>query len=77
MIAIQRNIVQRTAQKVFALTYVGPQLRAVVPRQVPLRYVARPERASTAEGKHGDHHKEQDRIAREALSSAWAGGNEG
>jgi 2-oxoglutarate dehydrogenase E1 component len=67
--------VQEEPRNMGALTYVGPQLRAVVPRQVPLRYVARPERASTAEGKHSDHDKEQDRIAREALSSAWAGGN--
>ena len=49
------------------LTFVGPRLRAVVPRNVPLRHVSRPERASTAEGKHSDHVKEQDRIAREAL----------
>jgi 2-oxoglutarate dehydrogenase E1 component len=50
-----------------APTFIGPRLRAVVPRLVPLRYVARPERASTAEGKNADHVKEQDRIAREAL----------
>jgi 2-oxoglutarate dehydrogenase E1 component len=59
--------VQEEPRNMGALTFVGPRLRAVVPRQVPLRYVARPERASTAEGKHSDHVKEQDRIAREAL----------
>ena len=64
--------VQEEPRNMGALTFVGPRLRAVVPHQVPLRYVARPERASTAEGKHGDHHKEQDRIAREALSSTRA-----
>jgi len=59
--------VQEEPRNMGALTFVGPRLRAVVPRQVPLRYVARPERASTAEGKNADHVKEQDRIAREAL----------
>jgi len=64
--------VQEEPSNMGALTFVGPRLRAVVPPQVPLGYVARPERASPAEGKHGDHEKEQDRIAREALSSARA-----
>ena len=64
--------VQEEPRNMGGLTFVGPRLRAVVPRQIPLRYVARPERASTAEGKHGDHQKEQDRIVREALSSARA-----
>ena len=64
--------VQEEPRNMGTLTFVGPRLRAVVPHQVPLRYVARPERASPAEGKHGEHHKEQDRIAREALSSARA-----
>jgi 2-oxoglutarate dehydrogenase E1 component len=59
--------VQEEPRNMGALTFVGPRLRAVVPRQVPLRYVARPERASTAEGKNSDHVKEQDRIARDAL----------
>ena len=59
--------VQEEPRNMGALTFVGPRLRAVVPRQVPLRHVARPDRASTAEGKHSDHVKEQDRIVREAL----------
>ena len=62
--------VQEEPRNMGALTFVGPRLRAVVPRQVPLRYVARPERASTAEGKYTDHLTEQDRIVREALASA-------
>jgi 2-oxoglutarate decarboxylase len=61
--------VQEEPRNMGALTFVGPRLRAVVPRQIPLRYVARPERASTAEGKHTDHVKEQDRIVREALGT--------
>ena len=64
--------VQEEPRNMGALTFVGPRLRAVVPRQIPLRYVARPERASTAEGKHTDHVQEQDRIVREALSPAGA-----
>ena len=50
-----------------ALSYVGPRLRAVVPRKVPLKPVARPDRASPAEGKNKDHVKEQMRIVEEAL----------
>ncbi|MSR35230.1 MAG: 2-oxoglutarate dehydrogenase E1 component [Gemmatimonadetes bacterium] len=65
--------VQEEPRNMGALTFVGPRLRAVVPRHIPLRYVARPERASTAEGKQSDHLKEQDRIAREALGKGRAG----
>jgi 2-oxoglutarate dehydrogenase E1 component len=61
---------QEEPRNMGALTFVGPRLRAVVPRKVPLRYVARPERASPAEGKPGDHNREQQRILREALGSA-------
>ena len=53
-----------------ALSYIGPRLRAVVPRKVPLRHVARPDRASPAEGKNQDHVKEQTRIVEEALGVA-------
>jgi len=58
---------QEEPRNMGALTFVGPRLRAIVPRNVPLRYVARPERASPAEGKPGDHDREQQRIMREAL----------
>lgn len=50
-----------------ALSYIGPRLRAVVPRKIPLRHVARPDRASPAEGKNRDHLAEQKRIVEEAL----------
>ena len=50
-----------------ALFYIGPRLRAVVPRNIPLKPVARPDRASPAEGKAQDHLKEQKRIVEEAL----------
>jgi 2-oxoglutarate dehydrogenase E1 component len=53
-----------------ALTYIGPRLRAVVPRKIPLSYVARPERASPAEGKAKDHVKQQEALMVEALGFA-------
>jgi 2-oxoglutarate dehydrogenase E1 component len=50
-----------------ALLYIGPRLRTVVPRKIPLKPVARAGRASPAEGKAKDHLKEQKRIVEEAL----------
>jgi 2-oxoglutarate dehydrogenase E1 component len=50
-----------------ALSYIGPRLRGVVPRKVPLKPVARPDRASPAEGKAKDHQEEQRRIVEVAL----------
>jgi 2-oxoglutarate dehydrogenase E1 component len=50
-----------------ALTYIGPRLRAVVPRRIPLDYVARPERASPAEGKVKDHVRQQEALTLSAL----------
>jgi 2-oxoglutarate dehydrogenase E1 component len=49
------------------LTFVGPRLRAVVPRKVPLSYSARPERASPAEGKASIHARLQEAVVLEAL----------
>src|SRR6185295_2441334 len=57
--------VQEEPRNMGALTFVGPRLRTTVPREIPMRHVARPERASTAEGKHSDHLKEQERIVKE------------
>jgi 2-oxoglutarate dehydrogenase E1 component len=59
--------VQEEPRNMGGLTFVGPRLRTVVPRELPLRHVARPARASPAEGKAGDHRKEQERIVLEAL----------
>ena len=58
---------QEEPRNMGALTYVGPRLRGVVPRRVPLGYVARPERASPAEGKAKDHAIEQERLVLESL----------
>ena len=53
-----------------ALAFVGPRLRTVVPRDVKLDYVTRPEHASPAEGKHIDHVVEQARVIGEAFGEA-------
>ena len=58
---------QEEPRNMGALTFVGPRLRAVVPRKIPLSYVARPERASPAEGKARDHAVEQQKVVLEAL----------
>jgi 2-oxoglutarate dehydrogenase E1 component len=58
---------QEEPRNMGALTYIGPRLRAVVPRRIPLAYVARPERASPAEGKLKDHVKQQEDLVLRAL----------
>lgn len=47
--------------------YIEPYLRAVMDDSVPLRYVGRPNRAATAEGKAEFHAEEQSRIVHEAI----------
>jgi 2-oxoglutarate dehydrogenase E1 component len=59
--------VQEEPRNMGAVTYIGPRLRAVVPREIPIRPISRPERASTAEGRSRDHEAKQARIVREAL----------
>ena len=46
---------QEEPRNMGALTYIGPRLRAVIPRKIALSHEARPERASPAEGKAKDH----------------------
>ena len=58
---------QEEPRNMGALTYIGPRLRAVVPRRIPLAYVARPERASPAEGKLKDHVRQQEDLVLRAL----------
>ena len=58
---------QEEPRNMGALTFVGPRLRAVVPRKVPLAHASRPERASPAEGKAKMHAEHQDEIILEAL----------
>jgi 2-oxoglutarate dehydrogenase E1 component len=59
--------VQEEPRNMGALTYIGPLLRGVVPRKIPLRHVSRSERASPAEGRAKSHEAKQARIVREAL----------
>lgn len=58
---------QEEPRNMGGLTFVGPRLRGVVPRSVPLSYVARPERASPAEGKAKTHARHQERLVLDAL----------
>lgn len=58
---------QEEPRNMGGLTYVGPRLRGAVPRKVPLAYVARPERASPAEGKAKEHAAQQNELVLEAL----------
>lgn len=58
---------QEEPRNMGGLTFVGPRLRSVVPRKVPLSYAARPERASPAEGKASRHSRSQEAVVLEAL----------
>jgi len=58
---------QEEPRNMGGLTFVGPRLRAAVPRSIPLRYVARPERASPAEGRASAHEAKQGKIVRDTL----------
>ena len=58
---------QEEPRNMGALTFVGPRLRAVVPRKLPLSHVCRPERASPAEGKAREHAAHQEKLVLEAL----------
>jgi 2-oxoglutarate dehydrogenase E1 component len=62
--------VQEEPRNMGALSYIGPLLRGVVPRGIHLKHVARPERASPAEGRNKNHGIAQDRIVQEALEGA-------
>jgi 2-oxoglutarate dehydrogenase E1 component len=59
---------QEEPQNMGAWTFAAPRLRALLPQQVALGYVGRPERASPAEGYEAAHKAEQARIVAEALA---------
>jgi 2-oxoglutarate dehydrogenase E1 component len=59
---------QEEPRNMGGLTFIGPRLRAVVPRKIHLAYVARPERASPAEGKAKEHGVQQNKLVMEALA---------
>ncbi len=58
---------QEEPRNMGALTFVGPRLRAVVPRTIPMSHVARPDRASPAEGKARKHAQHQEEVVLDAL----------
>ena len=58
---------QEEPQNMGAWTYMAPRLRPLLPREVRLEYVGRPEMASTAEGSSEQHAREQARIVAEGL----------
>ncbi|MBI4539139.1 MAG: 2-oxoglutarate dehydrogenase E1 component [Gemmatimonadetes bacterium] len=60
---------QEEPRNMGALAYIEPRLRCAAPDHVTLRYVARSDRASPAEGRAYDHAREQERIVRDALST--------
>ena len=59
---------QEEPRNMGAVAYLGPRLRSVVPRELKLTHVARPERASPAEGKNIGHVVEQARVIRDILT---------
>ncbi|MGD2044861.1 MAG: 2-oxoglutarate dehydrogenase E1 component [Gemmatimonadota bacterium] len=58
---------QEEPRNMGALTYIGPRLRGVVPRKIPLSHASRPDRASPAEGKAKAHVRQQAALVLEAL----------
>ncbi len=58
---------QEEPRNMAAWSYIAPRLAAQLPAGVTLRYVGRPERASTAEGMPNAHAAEQARITSEAF----------
>jgi 2-oxoglutarate dehydrogenase E1 component len=59
---------QEEPQNMGAWGFMAPRLRALLPPQLALGYVGRPERASPAEGYEAAHKAEQARIVAEALA---------
>ena len=53
-----------------ALAYIGARIRQVVSRDIALKHVSRPERASPAEGRTKRHRMFQEQIVRDALGLA-------
>ena len=61
--------VQEEPHNMGARKFVLPKIRHLVPFRIPLGDISRPERSRPAEGYPADHHVEQARIVREALTS--------
>jgi 2-oxoglutarate dehydrogenase E1 component len=63
---------QEEPKNMGAWTYAAPRLRACVGNSLPIRYIGRPERASTAEGFANSHQVEQSRIVADAFAAPRA-----
>ena len=61
--------VQEEPRNMGARKFVLPKIRHLVPYQVPLGDISRPERSRPAEGYHAAHAAEQARIVREAYGA--------
>jgi len=61
---------QEEPRNMGAWSYIAPRLEPLLPSDVPLGYIGRPERASTAEGLAEVHTQEQARI----IEAAYAAG---
>ena len=60
--------VQEEPRNMGARKFVLPRIRHLVPYQIPLGDISRPERSRPAEGYPAAHHVEQERIVREAIT---------
>jgi 2-oxoglutarate dehydrogenase E1 component len=58
---------QEEPQNMGAWGFISRRLAALLPEDVPLRYIGRPERAATAEGSASVHAREQKRIVEAAF----------
>jgi 2-oxoglutarate dehydrogenase E1 component len=59
---------QEEPKNMGAWTFVWPRLRVSTGNAIPVRYIGRPDRASTAEGYGADHTTEQQRIVTEVFA---------
>jgi 2-oxoglutarate dehydrogenase E1 component len=59
---------QEEPENMGAWRFMQPKLMELLPSNVPLRYIGRPEFESPAEGHAPDHNREQNRILTEALN---------
>ena len=62
--------VQEEPKNMGAWTFVDPLLRELADGELPVRYIGKPARPSTAQGSAGFHKLEHERIVREAFMDA-------
>jgi 2-oxoglutarate dehydrogenase E1 component len=62
---------QEEPRNMGAWTYIEPRIRAIAPEKTIIRYIGRPERASTASGYQNTHKNEQQQIINLALKPTY------